>query len=111
MSIHLCVTSLDEYSRPFTNLTRLKDVPPLRIPRYQTSKPYIPFLTPLNKGVNMNNLTFRKPTKIYHLDASEFGLGGFNLTFGMAWQLPLINLTKLIGVHSLCSECMGRHIS
>ena len=42
------------------------------------------FITRAYNGVNMNNITFRAPTKIYINDASEHGLGGF-ATHGRAW--------------------------
>jgi hypothetical protein len=32
---------------------------------------------------------FRKPTIIYHSNASEFGLGGYNVTSGIGWRLEL----------------------
>lgn len=37
----------------------------------------------------MNNLTFRKPTQIYRSDSSEFGMGGYNITSGVAWRFEL----------------------
>ena len=39
----------------------------------------------------MNNVAFRKPTNIYRSDASEFGMGGYNVTSGRAWrwEIPL----------------------
>jgi hypothetical protein len=37
----------------------------------------------------MNNLTYRKPTHIYRSDSSEFGLGGYNITSGVAWRFEL----------------------
>jgi hypothetical protein len=30
----------------------------------------------------MNNLVFRKPSITYQADASEFGIGGYNITPG-----------------------------
>jgi hypothetical protein len=47
------------------------------------------FLDPAAKGVSMNNITFRKPTQIYHSDSSEFGMGGYNITSGVAWHFEL----------------------
>jgi hypothetical protein len=41
-------------------------------------------LTKAREGVNVNLMTFRKPTKIYINDASEHGLGVF-ATHGRVW--------------------------
>ena len=43
------------------------------------------FLERASKGVSMNSIVFRAPTKIYINDASEHGLGGF-ATHGRAWS-------------------------
>jgi hypothetical protein len=51
----------------------------------QDFKVLMSFLDPASKGVSMNNLTFHKPTQIYRSDLSEFGLGGYNITSGIAW--------------------------
>lgn len=45
----------------------------------------ISFLNYAHQGISMNALTFRKQTIIYHSDASEFGIGGYNITSGNAW--------------------------
>jgi hypothetical protein len=44
------------------------------------------FIHYTKKGISMNNVAFRKPTNIYHFDASEFGMGGYNVTSGRAWR-------------------------
>jgi hypothetical protein len=51
----------------------------------------ISFLDAAKDGLPMNNLTYRKPTHLYTSDASEFGLGGYNITSGDAWryEIPL----------------------
>jgi hypothetical protein len=49
----------------------------------------ISFLDSAKRGVSMNSLTFRKPTHIYRLDASEFGLGGYNTSSRVAWHFEL----------------------
>jgi hypothetical protein len=41
------------------------------------------------KGISMNTLVFRKPTMVLRSDASEFGIGGYNLTTGKAWRYKL----------------------
>jgi hypothetical protein len=42
------------------------------------------------QGISMNVLTFCKPTVIYHSDASEFGIGCFNITSGNAWRFEIL---------------------
>jgi hypothetical protein len=49
----------------------------------------IAFLDSAKEGLSMNNLTLRKPSHLYRLDASEFGLGGYNITSGDAWRFEL----------------------
>jgi len=51
-------------------------------------------------GISINNIVFRKPTTFYRSDASEFGLGGYNLISGLAWrfQLPVNLCVITIGV-------------
>jgi hypothetical protein len=49
----------------------------------------ISFLDSAKEGLLMNNLTYRKPTHLYRSDASEFGLGGYNITSGDARQFEL----------------------
>jgi hypothetical protein len=39
---------------------------------------HLHFLKKANKGINMNLLTFRKPTHVYRTDACEFGIGGYS---------------------------------
>jgi len=36
-----------------------------------------------------NHITLRKTTHIYHSNSSEFGMGGYNLTSGVAWRFKL----------------------
>ena len=40
-------------------------------------------------GVLINNITFRSPNIFYRSDASEFGIGGYNLVSGLAWRYEL----------------------
>jgi len=49
----------------------------------------IKFLEYAAKGVSLNNLVFCRPTLIFRSDASEFGLGGYNITSGIGWRLEL----------------------
>ena len=47
------------------------------------------FIDKAHKGVSMNSITFRKPTKTYINDASEHGLGGFACHGrAWAWEIP-----------------------
>jgi hypothetical protein len=47
------------------------------------------FLSAANKGLSLNNLVYRKPSKIYRSGASEFGIGGYNIVTGIAWRIEL----------------------
>merc|ERR1712183_803693 len=42
------------------------------------------FIKRAHEGININNIIFRVPNKIYINDAAEHGLGGF-VTHGRAW--------------------------
>jgi hypothetical protein len=41
------------------------------------------------KGILINNIVFQKPNVFYRSDASEFGIGGYNLISGLAWRFEL----------------------
>ena len=41
------------------------------------------------KGVSINLLTIRDPTKLYRVDASTHGMGGYNLVTGLAWHFEI----------------------
>jgi hypothetical protein len=47
------------------------------------------FLNKAANGISLNYLVFRKPDFIYHSDASEFGIGGYNILSGVAWRIEL----------------------
>jgi hypothetical protein len=49
----------------------------------------IRFLQDTNNGISINNVVFRKPSIIYRSDASEFGLGGYNISSGQAWRFHI----------------------
>jgi hypothetical protein len=60
------------------------------------------FLDSASKGVSMNILTYRKPTQIYSSDSSEFGLGGYNITSGVAWHFKLpVDCRLCMSINSL----------
>ena len=46
------------------------------------------FITSANKGINMNLLTFRRPSHCYRSDACPWGLGGFS-NQGRAWRFEI----------------------
>ena len=46
-------------------------------------------------GISINNIVFRKPNIFYRSDASEFGLGGYNLISGQAWRFQLPEKLRL----------------
>ena len=48
------------------------------------------FLKKAANGLSLNNLVFRKPDFIYRSDASEFGIGGYNIQSGIAWRIELL---------------------
>jgi hypothetical protein len=39
--------------------------------------------------ISINNIVYRKPTKIYRSDTSEFGLEGYNIISGEAWRFEI----------------------
>ncbi len=47
------------------------------------------FLDMAKEGISINNVLFRKPNRIYRSKASEFGIGGYNLTSGLAWRFEI----------------------
>jgi len=49
----------------------------------------INFLSKAASGISINNVVYRKPTQIYRSDASEFGIGGYNLVSGRAWRFKV----------------------
>jgi hypothetical protein len=63
---------------------------------------YCDFLQYAKRGVSLNNISFRKPTLIYRSNASEFGIGGYNIISGLAWcwELP-VNLRLRTSINSL----------
>jgi len=46
------------------------------------------FLDKAHKGIDMNLLTFRRPTHIYRSDSCPFGLGGYS-DEGFAWRFEI----------------------
>jgi hypothetical protein len=47
------------------------------------------FIESAGQGVSINLLTLRDPTKLYRVDASTHGMGGYNLTSGNAWRFEI----------------------
>jgi hypothetical protein len=65
--------------------------------RYPTTMPtecrlnlglMVTFLDKAHAGIDMNRLSFRRPTHIYSSDSCPFGLGGYSDT-GFAWRFGL----------------------
>jgi hypothetical protein len=50
---------------------------------------HLEFLQYAKRGFSLNNVAFRKLTTIYRSDASEFGMGGYNVITGQAWRWEL----------------------
>ena len=44
------------------------------------------FLRQAKDGISLNLITYRKPTHVCRSDASEHGIGGYNLQTGRAWR-------------------------
>jgi hypothetical protein len=47
------------------------------------------YLCLANRGVSMNNIVHRLPTHHYRSDASQAGIGGYNIADGSAWRFAL----------------------
>ena len=47
------------------------------------------FLPKVSSGVNMNIITFRRPTHIFWSDACPQGMGGYSATSGKAWRITI----------------------
>lgn len=47
------------------------------------------FLSSASQGMSIKNIVYRKPTHLYRSDASEFGMGGYNILAGKAWRFEL----------------------
>jgi hypothetical protein len=50
---------------------------------------WLSFLASAGAGISMNNLTFRHPTHISRVDASEHRIGGYSLLSGQAWLFEI----------------------
>ena len=61
------------------------------IPQYvkEDMHVWIDLLKHAHDGVNLNLLTCRVPTNVLIADACPFGMGGYSLKSGRAWQIPL----------------------
>jgi hypothetical protein len=47
------------------------------------------FLCLAHRGISLNLISFRNPTHVFRLDASEHGIGGFCAISGGAWSLEI----------------------
>jgi hypothetical protein len=63
---------------------------------------WLAFLASAGGGIDMNNLTFRHPTHVSRVDASEHGIGGYSLITGQAWRFEIpIHLRLRASLNSL----------
>ncbi len=58
---------------------------------------WIVFLAQANKGMSMNKITIRQPTKICWSDSCPFGIGGFLLS-GRAWRIRVPDTSPIHGL-------------
>ena len=77
----------------------------IRIPLLEDLKLHLNILAKASKGISMNLLTYREPTRGYQTDACEYGIGGHN-TVGRSyrWKIPYhllgqahINVLEFLG--------------
>jgi hypothetical protein len=60
------------------------------------------FIDRSTQSISINNLVFLKPTIIYRSDASEFGIGGYNIAEGTGWRFEIpVNLHLRTSINSL----------
>jgi hypothetical protein len=63
---------------------------------------WLGFLASAGNGINMNTLTFRHPTHVSRVDASEHGIGGYSLITGQAWRFEIpVDLRLRASLNSL----------
>jgi len=55
------------------------------------------FLAKAHRGVSLNLVTIRKPTRICWSDACPFGIGGYSLATGKAWRVKIPSESILFG--------------
>jgi hypothetical protein len=70
------------------------------------------FLSMAHKGLSVNRLTIRQPTRIAFSDTCPFGFGGYNLN-GRGWQIRIPHMCPLRGDRRFNNlfEFMGMAIS
>jgi hypothetical protein len=57
---------------------------------------WLVFLAQVRKGISMNQITIRRPTKICWSDSCPFGIGGFLLS-GRAWRIRIPDSSPIHG--------------
>jgi hypothetical protein len=63
---------------------------------------WLGFIHSAGAGIDMNNLTFRHPTHVSRVDASEHGMGGYSLITGKAWRFEIpVHLRLRTSLNSL----------
>ena len=58
---------------------------------------WLTFLHRAHRGISLNLLTIRIPTRISFSDACPFGIGGYLVTSGRAWRLEIPRSSPLFG--------------
>jgi hypothetical protein len=71
-----------------TRSQRWKPIPP-PLHCLEDLRLWLAFINRAREGININLLVNRAPTSILRTDACEYGLGGFNVGTGRAWQYRL----------------------
>ena len=67
------------------------------------------FLHKANVGIDMNLISFRKPTHVYRADACPWGLGGYN-QFGRAWRFEIpqhLLFRATLNMLEFLASCIG----
>jgi hypothetical protein len=89
---------LDSLRRHLQPRKRKSHIVTLGSPDRRVLKLWIKFLTTANRGISMNRLVLRQPSRIGWSDSCPFGLGGFDLHSGFAWRLKIPRDSPLFGL-------------
>jgi hypothetical protein len=70
--------------------------------KLETLRLAIKFFDQSAKGISINNIVLHRPTIFYRSDASQFGIGGYNIISSFAWRFEIpINLRLRTSLNSL----------
>ena len=67
---------------------------------------WLDFLSAARDGISLNRIVFRKPTLQSYSDASEFGIGGYSPSTGVAWRYEFSEAQQLAFTLN-CKEYIG----